>query len=339
MKKLSLLDKVLYVINSLLAVLLLFSYLLPYISPKTLPIFAILSLFVPILLIINIAFFVYWLIKLKKQILTSLLILVIGWFTTTPFYKLTENNSASNSDLKVMSYNVRMFNHWKWKNETNIHTKIKNFIKDKNPDILTIQENMSVPKYNIKFPYKYVKKKYAKGRFGMAIYSKYPIINKGYIEFGAETSNGIIFADIKRNNDTIRVYNLHLQSLSIKPNKENFGEENSQKLIKGLKVNFKKQAYQTALFLTHEKQWRGKKIVCGDFNNTAYSWVYNQISKNKKDAFLEAGKGFGKTFNYFFPMRIDFILTDKSANINHFKTYSEKFSDHFPISTRINWQD
>ena len=337
MKKLTLIDKILYSINSLVAVLLLFSYLLPYVSPKTIPLFAILSLFVPILLLINIAFFIYWLIKLKKQLLTSLVVLLVGWFMITPFYKLSEKNSATNDDLKVMSYNVRMFNHWKWKDDDEIHSKITTFIKDKDPDVLTIQENMSIPKYTIEFPYKYIKKRYAKGRFGMAIYSKFPIINKGNLEFDVETSNGIIFVDIKKNNDTIRVYNIHLQSLSIKPNKENFGEENSKKLIKSLKINFKKQADQVELFLAHEKQWQGKKIVCGDFNNTAYSWVYNKVSKNKKDTFLEAGKGFGKTFNYFFPMRIDFILTDESATINQYKTYSENFSDHYSISTRIKW--
>jgi len=65
--------------------------------------------------------------------------------------------------------------------------------------------------------------------------------------------------------------------------------------------------------------------------------VYNKISANKKDAFVEAGKGFGKTFDYPFPIRIDFILTSQEIEVNQFKTFSEKFSDHFPILARINW--
>ena len=52
---------------------------------------------------------------------------------------------------------------------------------------------------------------------------------------------------------------------------------------------------------------------------------------------MEAGSGFGKTFNYWFPMRIDFIFTDENAVINQFNSFSEKNSDHFPILTRINW--
>jgi endonuclease/exonuclease/phosphatase family metal-dependent hydrolase len=61
------------------------------------------------------------------------------------------------------------------------------------------------------------------------------------------------------------------------------------------------------------------------------------ISKNKKDAFIQAGIGFGKTFKYWFPLRIDFILTDENSNINQFLTFSEEYSDHFPIQAKINW--
>ena len=336
MKKLSPIDKLLYIINSLLATLLLLSYLLPFASPKTIPLFAILSLFVPILLLINLAFVIYWLLKLKKQLTLSCFVLLIGWFTVTPFFKLSKKNTSLNTDLRVMSYNVRTFNHWKWQDEQDIDKKIISFVKDNDPDILTIQENMSLPKYVLDFPYKYIEKKYPKGRFGMAIYSKLPIINQGSFKL-KNTGNNIIFADIVRKKDTIRVYNLHLQSLNISPDKENFGQENSEKLIKTLKNRFEQQAEQTEIFLAHEKKWKGKKIVCGDFNNTAYSWVYKQISENKKDAFIEAGKGFGKTFKYPFPMRIDFIFCDENASINQFNTFSEKYSDHYPILARINW--
>jgi len=336
MKKLSFVDKIIYLVNSLAAVLLLLSYLLPYVSPKSVALFAILSLFVPFLLIINIVFFIYWLVKLKKQFFTSLIVLVIGWFIATSFYKFSAKNNALNNDIKVMSYNVRMFNHWKWTEKKDIPEKIREFIKNENPDILAVQENMSLPKYKLDFPYSYIKRKYTRGKAGASIYSKFQIINSGFIEL-KDTGNSIIFADIIKQKDTIRVYNIHLQSLKIKPEEENFGEENSTKLIKNLKENFKKQAEQVNAFLQHEKKWIGKLILCGDFNNTAYSWVYKQLTQNKKDAFLEAGKGFGKTFKYWFPMRIDYILTDENAEVNQFKNYSESYSDHYPISTRVNW--
>jgi vancomycin resistance protein VanJ len=335
-KKLSIFNKIIYILNSLIATVLLLSFLLPYISPKTIPVFAILSLFVPFLIIINLAFALYWLVQLKKQFLLSSIILAIGWLFSTPFYKMTENNSSLNDDVKVMSYNVRMFNHWRWIEDDNISKKIQTFITEQEPDIILFQEYYNLEKQQFKYPYKYIKTKNKQDKIGLAIYSKFPIINKGSLNL-EHTSNNIIFADIIRKKDTIRVYNLHLQSLQLNTSKENFGQADSEKLVARLKERFKKQAEQTEIFLAHEKGFKGKKIVAGDFNNTCYSWVYNQISKDKKDAFVEAGSGFGKTFNYWFPMRIDFIFTDENAVINQFNSFSEKNSDHFPILTRINW--
>ena len=336
MKKLSLLDKLIFLINSVLATLLLLSYIVPYVSPKTIPPISLVSLAVPFLIIANTLFLIYWVIKLKKQFGISALVLIIGWIVSPSFYQFSEKKIALNDDIKVMSYNVRMFNHYNWNEDSTLDQKAFDFITEKSPDILVLQEFYQSPKISFSYPYKYIKTKRNKDKFGLAIYSKYKIINSGSFDF-EKSANNIIFADIIKEHDTVRIYNIHLESLKINPNKEYFGEETSEKLFVRLQSTFKKQANQTEQFLTHEANWKGKKIICGDFNNTAYSWVYNQISANKKDAFVEAGKGFGKTFDYPFPMRIDFILTSTKIEINQFKTFDEKLSDHFPILARINW--
>lgn len=336
MKKLSLLEKLIFLINSAFATLLLLSYIVPYISPNTIPQISLVSLAVPFLIIANILFLIYWILKLKKQFLISGLVLTIGWIVSSSFYQFSEKKVLLNNDIKVMSYNVRMFNHYNWNDDPKLDQKAFDFINQKSPDILVLQEFYQSPKISFSYPHKYVKTKSKKNKFGLAIYSKYKIINAGSFNF-QQSANNIIFADILKNKDTVRVYNIHLESLKINPNKEYFGEETSEKLFGRLQSTFKKQAVQTAQFLAHEANWKGKKIICGDFNNTAYSWVYNKISMNKKDAFIEAGKGFGKTFDYPFPMRIDFILTSKKIEINQFKTFDEKFSDHFPILARVHW--
>ena len=336
MKKLSLINKILFLINSIAAILLLLSYILPYISPKTIAQLSVISLIVPFLVIINLLFLIYWLLKLKKQFITSALILLIGWLISSPFYVFSEKEVFLNDDIKVMSYNVRMFNHYKWNEDAELAQKTYDFITDEAPDILALQEFYQSPKISFKYPYSYIKTKSTKNKFGLAIYSNYQIINSGSFDF-QNSANNIIFVDILKKKDTVRIYNIHLESLKINPNKEHFGEDSSEKLFVRLQQTFQKQATQTEEFLAHEKMWKGKKIICGDFNNTAFSWVYQNISKNKKDAFIEAGSGFGKTFDYPFPVRIDFILTDTSIDINNFKTFGKKYSDHFPILARINW--
>ncbi|WAC03292.1 endonuclease/exonuclease/phosphatase family protein [Lacinutrix neustonica] len=78
-------------------------------------------------------------------------------------------------------------------------------------------------------------------------------------------------------------------------------------------------------------------IVCGDFNNTAFSYVYKKIKGDLKDTFKVAGNGFGRTYNFkFFPMRIDFILVDKAFSINGFKTYNVQYSDHYPVMATLS---
>lgn len=338
MKKKSLTNSILFLINVILAVVLLLSYLLPFLSPKNTPTLAILSLLVPVFYILNIVFLVFWLVKLKKKLFVSALAIVLGIGYVSSMYKFSGKEVLQNSDLKVMSYNVKMFNHYGWNSNDSTAYMMYDFIKKQNPDILTLQEFYHGENVQINYPHKYIKTKTRTNKFGLATYSKFPIIHSGSLDL-ENTSNNIIFTDIVKNSDTIRVYNIHLESMGIKPEKDNFGEENSDKLISRMKLAFKKQVSQVEKFLEHQKQWNGKVLVCGDFNNTAFSWVFRQIAKGKQDAFVKAGKGFGKTFDYTYPIRIDFILPDASFEINYFKTFKVKYSDHFPILTRLQLKE
>ncbi|MDE1208389.1 endonuclease/exonuclease/phosphatase family protein [Tenacibaculum larymnensis] len=337
MRKFSIANKFLFFINSVFAAVLLLSYALPYVSPQTIPFLSVFGLFVPFLVIVNIGFFVYWLIKMHKNAFLSLLVLAIGWFISTPLVKFSNKEVILNDDLKIISYNVHLFNHYKHEEDITTEQKIYEFINNENPDVIAIQEFYNSKMLDIKLPYKYIKTKTKTNKFGLAIYSKHPIINSGSLDF-KQSANNTIFADILVKNDTIRVYNVHLESLKLNPKKENFGEKSSERLFKRLENGFVKQVSQVELIQQHEYSWKGKKIVCGDFNNTAYSWAYKQLATDKKDAFIECGIGLGKSFRYIYPMRIDFVLTDKKAIINQFKTYGDiKLSDHYPVMARLHW--
>jgi endonuclease/exonuclease/phosphatase family metal-dependent hydrolase len=336
MKRLSLIDKFLFLVNSLLATILLTSYLSYYISPNTISIIGIVSLSIPFLIIINLFFVVYWLLKLKKQFLLSLTVLLIGYQYFNSFYNFNEKKILLNDDVKIMSYNVRKFNVFKWIKDENIDQKIYDFINKKQPDILCIQEYPPSKKIGFTYPYKHIKAR-KKSHLGHAIFSKYKIINSGSLNF-SNTNNNAIFADIVKNNDTIRVYNIHLQSMGINPKEEEISQKNGEKLRVRVEKAFKTQANQVELIKLHMAKNNYKSIVCGDFNNTAYSWVYHELKEHKNDAFEEAGKGFGKTYDFAFPLRIDFILTDKDIAVNNFKTYDVKYSDHYPIMARVNFE-
>lgn len=338
MKNLSILSKAVYLVNMLVAIVLLLAYTLPFLQPRAFAVLAVLSLSVPILILFNVLFFLFWLIRLKKQLLLSLTVLIIGQLVFGSLYKFSASAKIeSPNNIKVMNYNVRLFNLYDWIPEKNIDKKIVDFIKGEAPDILCIQDYRPNSKVDLSF-YKYQFEKVSGNKIhnGQVILSKFPIIHSGSLEF-PNTANNAIFADVVKGKDTIRVYNIHLQSLKIDTDVEKLKKESTSRLFKQVENTFKRQQFQSEIFLLHKKECHYKMIICGDFNNTAYSYVYRRIKGNLNDTFKEAGNGFGRTYDFkFFPVRIDYIFVDSSFAINGFKSYNHHYSDHYPIMATLS---
>ena len=117
--------------------------------------------------------------------------------------------------------------------------------------------------------------------------------------------------------------------------KKNFGAKNGEYFLETFQNAFAKQATQVQKIIIHDKTSPHSSIFAGDFNNTPFSWVYRELKQNKNDAFVQAGKGFGSTYNFTFPLRIDFILVDKCFDIQYFETCNVNYADHFPIIAEI----
>lgn len=340
MKNLSAISKLIYLINAVMALVLLFSYALPFLPPKTFAVLSVLNLGVPFLILCNVLFFLYWLIRLKKQLVLSLFVLAIGYICFGSLFKFSASRKIEDpNNFKVMNYNVRLFNLFDWIPEKDIDTKLVDFVKKEAPAILCIQDYHPRKNNDLAFfKYKYEHLSEKKIKHGQAIFSQYPIINSGSVEF-PNTSNNAIFADVVKGKDTIRVYNVHLESLRIETKIESLKNEDSERLINRIGTTFKKQQSQTELLLNHKAKCHYKMIICGDFNNTAYSYVYRKIKGDLNDAFEEGGNGFGRTYDFkFFPVRIDYIFADDAFSVNGFKSYNEHYSDHYPISATLSLQ-
>ena len=332
MKKLSFFNRLIFLLNCLFAVLLLLSYTLPYISPSAFPRLSLLSLVLPVLLLINLGFFVYWLLGLKRQFLVSGLILLLGMNHITGIYNLGKETRAASQNLSVLSYNVRAFsvNGLDQKDDTQV--KIYKFIKEQNPTIVCLQEYSAIAGTpGLAYPYQVKAMKRFKSSFGQIIYSQYPIINSGSFDF-KKTSNNIMYADVVIEQDTVRVYNIHLQSFKVSSQFVELQQADSKKLIGRMVTAFEKQENQVKAFLENEAASPYPVIIAGDFNNSSTSYVYRKLKGKKNDAFAKAGTGTGRTFTFdFLPLRIDFVLTDPRFKITNFKNYSLSLSDHEPI--------
>lgn len=344
--------------NHIAAIALLISYLAAYVSPENFWFIAFFGLAYPALVITNIVFVIYWSIQLKKRGMYSLIIILAGWSNIHHFVQFhsAEVPDGSKKIIKVMSYNVKVFDLYNWSHNLETRAKMFQLIGDESPDIMCLQEFYSRDSSrldNLDSLVQFQKAKYVHVEYttlvkhihhwGIATFSAYPIVSKGKVDFGYNGNNICIYTDLKIGLDTIRVYNMHLQSIAFSKEDYKYVEdlqkdvetedmEHSKNILKRLKYAFIKRSQQADLIEMSIATSPYPVIVCGDFNDTPASYTYHTISKNLNDAFVESGTGFGKSYIGTFPsFRIDYILYDNSFKAYNFKTIREELSDHFPV--------
>lgn len=365
MKKFKFLGIIFYGLNILFAIALLTGYAASHISPSFFWWPAFFGLALPFLVVINILFLLGWMVVGRIRFLLSLIVLILGYQSIPKIIQINKMKEASKDALKVMSHNVRLFDLYMWQEDKHTRNDIFNLIRTEKADILCLQEfYFSQDKtYEFKtldslmtFPnikYKHDEYSYVKGpnKWGIATFSKYPIINKGRVKFQDGEHNICIFSDIKTDKEVIRVYNMHLASIKLENvdyktindvyanNLSSYlGKE--KMLIGKLKKAFQRREEQVKLIKESIAQSPYKVIVCGDMNDTPTSFAYEELSDGLKDSFLEAGRGLGQTYIGKFPsFRIDYILHSEGLVAEQYQTLPEKLSDHHPIVAHINWLD
>ncbi|WP_310554452.1 endonuclease/exonuclease/phosphatase family protein [Flavobacterium sp.] len=345
MKKLSWFNKFGFFCNVVLTVLTFLAYALPFLAPNWFPFLSVLTLILPLFLILNGLFFVYWFLQFKRQMVLSGLVLILGITFINKFYKFSSKDlPVTDKDFVVMSYNVRLLNLFNWIPRDNVAQEILAFVNEQNPDVLCVQEYSTSAKIDLKiYPYRAIFMKGSQIKTGQAIFSKFPIVNEGEIVF-PDSDNSAIFADVKIGKDIVRFYNLHLQSIKISPdvqeinnNVDQINQQKSEILFKRISEAFKQQQQQAEIISNHKKTGKYPLVICGDMNNSAFSYVYRIVKGTMQDSFEEAGSGFGQTYNFkYYPARIDYIFADSKMNVKSFKNFPEFLnSDHLPIMTRL----
>lgn len=334
MKGLSFGYKVLFVINNIFAFLLLLSYLTAFISPADFPIAGVLNFSIPFLWVINALFVLVWLIKLKKQILLSFMIMAIGYFQMQKLFIFSKQVHIADTGVKVMGYNVMQF-YSQTNKKKSTYKDIHDFVDEESPDILCFQEyrndkNNTFAKYN----YRIINNDST--NLKTVIYSKYPIFNTKHYGFGV-SNNSAVFADIAVDKDSIRVFSIHFESLNLKQDLDKINREPKDKLIKRLSKTFRRQINQVHDIEDDITNSPYPVVVSADMNNTALSYLYRQLkAEGLKDTFLESGEYYGSTFNFMiFPVRIDMIFIDEGLKSINFKNFEVDYSDHSPIMAEI----
>ncbi len=350
------LDGLLYFFNVIFALLLLGSYLAYYVPSSITTVFSIIALGYPVWFFVNLAFAIYWLIRFKTKVFLPIVVISIGYMHVGRLYQFggAEKVVANDQKLKVMSFNVRLFNQYNWIDDHTIETQIVDLIKDENPDVLMLQEYKETDKSTAKslgFPF-FILKSHKNGPHGLAIFSKFKIEKSEaiIIENDSSYNNRFQYADISWKGKTIRFINIHLASVGLENEDykllENPETEDQDKLEKGLKsiVNnlsnaFKRREIQVQSVVREVKASPHPVVLAGDFNDVPQSFVYHEIDNELEDSFTESGQGFGKTYvKSPVPLRIDYIFHSDNLHALNFRHIKRELSDHFPVTADLEWR-
>lgn len=359
----NLIRKILIWLNLFLAFLLIISYLANYISPAFIWPIAFFGLAYPFLLGMNVLFVIFWVLLRKGIALISVLTILLGWGYVGRFIqiRLAGEDSTTNADINLLSYNIHSFNNYPWEEETRVGDSIIQYLLNSRANMLCFQEYLtmdspgrfdknSLDTFLTEFPYRHEYFTYnsvPEWSSGVATYSKLPIIRKGSLHF-ENSFNSSSYSDVILGSDTIRIFNVHLQSIKLKKNSYTIMDDPIKKIdqkrlneIKDitnrLKTAYIKRARQVDEVSRLIRRSPYPVIVCGDFNDTPVSYTYHKIRGDLNDAFLHSGKGLSNTYRGKFPsFRIDFIFYSNNFEALGYQRDMVTYSDHFPVSCQLN---
>lgn len=302
----------------------------------------------PLLIIANIILLVYWMVR--KQWYTAIVPFVtilccIPYMGTQMQFRSIDKKAVDAQEgLKVATYNVARFNR-----ETSgfLAQDILAEMRKQKVDVLCIQEYMetsgdvkNTSSYREYFPYVSMA-----GR-DVVIFSRYPIKNTKSFLFEDSNQAGM-YSDISVNGQIIRVFCVHLESTGInrtiyqagKLEAQGYGASNNR-LLRTIYGNYSLgmifRASQANIIANEIRRSDKPVIVCGDFNDVPYSYVYNTMLGDLVDGFKECGTGgWMGTYRGTKNMRIDYILHSNSLTGLEYYKVGLTYSDHYPVFMKL----
>ena len=284
------------------------------------------------------------LIKAKKWIMLPLiaLSLQVGNLSAVWQFPASKVSEPKGIPLTVITYNA---SHFYWDRQYTLHDAA-NYLETLRPDILCMQEAPGTDCYNadsIRHTFRYLPyqvNSFRTDHLPLTIYSRYPI-RKVKTAYYLNSMNLTMVADIRIDNQDIRVISNHLQTTSVNqyrgiitaPDKPlKYRLKAIKDLLSALKKNFGLRARQAQFVRNEIEQSPYPVLVCGDFNDTPASFAYHHIKGNLTDGFRECGKGYQYTFRQLKKLwRIDYILHSKDFVGTTCYSPDLPYSDHNPV--------
>lgn len=324
----------------------------PMISPVQHPIWACAGLFIPVFIILNLCFVVFWAFANWKMLVVPIVFFLLGWNSFMSYCPLNlSTQSSSSQTLELLTYNVMQMQRKKAA-DGSYTNPILEYIKESGADIVCLQEypsNNNQIKNSLLKVYPYMRMCKVSNSNAVACYSKYPVKLIGEIKVKSSFNGSAAFKVEYKGYDIPIIVN-HLESNKLDAHdKEVYTDmlksPDEKKVKSGSKYLLKKLADAMAIrgpqadIISEyiEEEYSPYIIVCGDFNDTPVSYVHNRISERLQDAYIEAGNGPGITYNrHFLYFRIDHIMVGDAYRVLDCRVDdSIDASDHYPLRCRL----
>lgn len=332
------------------AVLLALSCLSGWFDPSKAWLMAVLGIFFIPLVIINFLLLLTGLAARSRAALIPLLALLPTLFFLGDYYRgKPDGQTGGQEGVRLVSYNVGRFVQASPKDKSSsrsqVRDSIKAFLLEQKADIICLQEYYVLKNEGVKvtlqkaFPgydVNYYLYPTSRGWCGNVILSRYPRRGKGKIGF-EDSSNLALWGEYDINGSRIRIYNCHFESygISLQGVARSFlGDYRHTVSATGdkLRASILKRPAQVKAVLADVEKSPCRSVIAGDFNDNPVSYTYRMLSNGHKDTFEDAGRGFGATFRYMWPLlRIDYILSPQGVTASFHEVLRKRFSDHYPV--------
>lgn len=345
------------VLMLIVAGLLTLSYASIVVNPAKVWFISLAGIFFIPLSILNV-FLLLWAIKRRsKSFMIPLLALLPSVFFVGRYIQFDSDEdriarmSHTGRTIKIISYNVGRFAHdeGEFSSREECMDSVFAFILDQDPDIICLQEFRTSDVDRIRslirrrlgdYQASYYLFPTGKGGFGNLTLSRMPVRNKGVIKF-EESANLALYTDYTYHGRDFRVYNCHFESYNIsmsgllrammRKDSDVFTETGNK-----MKKSITRRPKQVDQVFSDIENCPLESFVCGDFNDNPMSYTYYRMKKGRKDAFIEAGDGFGATYATMWPLlRIDYVLFPDSFQAVSHEIPRVPHSDHYPVITEI----
>jgi hypothetical protein len=317
------------------SILLLLTYLAPWVSPRAFLPLALLAIAYPYFVLLNLTLAAVSAWRRRPEAWLSLGAVVLGAPYLLSYVGVHPPHAVLPGSIRLMTFNAKYFEMTTGSDRVGLNTTIhavESLLRDNKPAVLCTQDFtgdgivdkpiLQTVDLDLGLHHSFQQSP------SLIFFTGYPVTDEHAITF-PESFASFSYGDFHFPQQTVRVFNLHLQSygIGVLPGHRSRIPEICARLYRGLLM----RCTQAETVAASNAASPNPVIVCGDFNDVPLSYTYRVISHGLTDGFRSAGWGSGVSYSGPFPLvRIDYILCSPSLRISNYTAPYFGFSDHHP---------